>query len=263
MVSPSSLRTPIAPARASAARHALGQDRVEHLLRRDRLRQQLRDALESSRSVGCVAALGRGHRSWSEEISRVSWSRSPRSMRTSSARRSRRSSPGRTASRRSRHRRAARRAACRPARRARSGTRSGCRASPRRQPARARPSSRRLRHHHVEQHEVGPFSRASSSALATVGGLEHVHPGGERFTRQSSRIARSSSTTRRAARCPRLGLAVPRPAERGRAHAAGLATPRPPPPDGDPPPAKRSRANRMRYLGSHSGTSNSRCVAGC
>ena len=52
--------------------HALGQDRVQYLLRRDRLRQQLRDALESSRSVGDLAALGRGHRSGSVEMLRRS-----------------------------------------------------------------------------------------------------------------------------------------------------------------------------------------------
>ena len=63
--------------------HALGQDRVQHLLRSDRLRQELRDALESSRSVGGFAALGGRHRSGSDEIPRLSSSRSPRSMRTS------------------------------------------------------------------------------------------------------------------------------------------------------------------------------------
>ena len=64
---------------------AFGQDRVEHLLRRDRLGQELGDALESSRSVGGFAALGRAHRSGSDEIPRRSCSRSPRSIRASTS----------------------------------------------------------------------------------------------------------------------------------------------------------------------------------
>jgi hypothetical protein len=62
---------------------ALVQDRVEHLLRRDRLGEELRDALESSRPVGGVVRLPRAHSPVAEEIPRVSFSRSPRSTRWS------------------------------------------------------------------------------------------------------------------------------------------------------------------------------------
>jgi hypothetical protein len=61
--------------------HTLGQDGVEHLLRRDCFREELRHALEPPGAIGSLGVLGGAHGSGSDEIARVSCSRSPRAMR--------------------------------------------------------------------------------------------------------------------------------------------------------------------------------------
>ena len=111
-----------------------------------------------------------------------------------------------------------------------------------------------LGHHHVEQHEVGPLLARELETLAAIGGLEHVDARGDQVdpAEQPDRalVVDDEHPPRGAGRrlrvTPAGGLGIRAPA------VAGVATPLTPPPDGDPPSAERSRANRMGDLGSHS-----------
>ena len=255
-LAPSALRTPIAPARASAA--FTPSVRIESSTSCGVTASASSSATRWSRRARSadLAALGRGHRSGSVEMLRRSCSRSPRSMRDEHA----------LDEVADRHRverlddvaDAAELLAEPPV--GRVGTRGQeddrnlARLLVGRQLAGDRPAVE-LRHHHVEQDEIGPLLARELEALAAVGGLEHLD-------------ARSDQVD--AAKQPDRALVVddqhpPRGAGRGLrvTPAGGLGiraapplpawlSPQTPPPDGDPPSAERSRANRMGDLGSHS-----------
>src|SRR4029079_9473877 len=118
--------------------------------------------------------------------------------------------------------------------------------------ARDRPAVE-LRHHHVEQHQVGSLLARELETLAPVRGLEHVDARGDQVhpAEQTDRTLvvddehppRGAGGRYRVATVRRFGSRAPT--------IAGAETPKTPPADG-PPSAERSRANRMGDLGSHS-----------